>query len=1404
MCSCTQDEIKVREETLASHLERLSELRGLVSEIASAVGLDAQALLGGEVEALGQCLQDVRQSLTSLAEIAEKNVTSKNTTDGQLRQTKDYLDSVQSYVNDIREDTSVERDDAGVEENLRSLRDHLVGLSKKEGDIQKMKNEQSEAPYTKTDVSILEILKLWQQVFRETFQEYHRLSSRLIKNEDGAAVLKLWQEYILFVQQFLSESIPGDFESLSEHNQLCEIHHNLLLSQQGVLRSTEEPGGKLGSGVVEESIIEKFNSLTNLHNETLAKIVHRREQVNERLNKWEEYRNGQSKLLAWLKDIEKDRERLQLRYIHLRRVPVIQNRIQALLNRIPLGEHQSEQLQRQLDVIVSFCDEALSTSIRMEHAAITQRISNLQAGLQTWNSFLDKIALLVNEYEERVKKVQIIYSNVREIIAEYSHQIDDSKTTHTGISNSLENLRQARIRLNELTKDLEQLGVIQEQLKECVSPFDMKTINQRMWLLWHEQGDLDHQLATLCHKYEDKLSLRTTFEMRQARFMTWSEKLLKKMESDTMEKNIPLQDPDEAVRLIDTELRGEMALKEREYNWLLATGEQLHKTCGEEYSDVVAKQNIKSRVEEVRERWQQLENVGQSKLNKINDMTQTMSQLELKIAEIKAWLHKMELELSKPIAFENCTKESIDKLMEKHDQVKKLIEKESGEVGEVLNLCELLLSDVNVWKMYFDIEQIASSMQSIEKRWKNVCGTSAEQKRKITFVGKLLCELRRLTEEHNEWLNAQEEAVLKLDRSVDNFSTKEELHKAIAQIEHQINELESRGPVFEVLEQTYSKITKTNGLDSDSTKRHVLEARKMIMRWHCLLPKARSILDKFQSEMSLFKDFTDAHGNAVMALTRIDAKIVELEHLSSPELQEFPAQQLAELEKIEDILNTQNETLENADRLGLLIMEKHRKETASSVQEMIDEYQVLWKNIQQKIITLKSDLRQKVAEKSKQIADESVQVETLKFEQDIAVQVNTLPPKLQRMTSITAKDAYVMELSTALDELKHNMNDLEDAIQKDIPQKGSPELHSDGKLVAKLTAACQSSTELVKHLRDVLLKDCAASEEESNAEEIDRLLLKFEKLAKMAKKKELAIKELRLTISEAYVFVCEHESGRVLCPFCTNSNWSQLDNDLWRLEQWLQAAEGIQSSQNSPPTNIELLEDMIQDHREFLLDLEGHMSIMKSLNIVGNHLAEHTEDTDKADKLRERLEKNNTRWDVICVNAAAWQTILQKALLNNRQFHSIVSELTGWIEDTERQIRSTEPIDLTVDSDILKSKYNQLRELKSELERCEPRVLSLQEAANGVFNEEEAPEECNVIMARLTDLKLKLQSLIRVTGIYILRLGATLGLDPNEIDVTVTTSTSAGPTLHSLSYDLLDQASSTRGPSPAPGDSNDT
>ncbi|CAH1990103.1 unnamed protein product [Acanthoscelides obtectus] len=1365
------EKVKVCEETLAAHTKRLAELQELVSGIAEAVGVDANSLLGGEVTALGRKLEEAKDAIGALSDAAEENIRQKEGAKKDALERKEWLEGVRKEIVDMSKETTPTENEG----KLVVLRDHLLALSKAEGQIQQIKDKTVEISTTTTETSVIEVLELWQQVIRETFQQYHRLSTTLVKNEDGAAALRLWEEYLLYVQQFLQGTIPGDCHSLSEHQSLCQVHQNLLTTQQNVLQPSS------GGQTIEPSIMQQFSSLSNLHNEILSRIMDRHSEVQNRLNAWEKYKKDQNRLLAWLKGVEKERDHMQLRYMHIRRIPKLLTRIQTLLDKIPQGEEQADTLQRQQNILLQFCDDALATSIRMEHVAIKQRISNIRAGLDTWKQFLERIEILVKTHEEKVEKVQKLFVETQEIINE---SVSHSPASHASCTNRLEQLQRTRARLNTYTQQLEELVLSQEQLKECLSPSDMKTINQRMLILRYQQGDLDHQIASICHQLEDKLGVKSMFETRQARFIAWINDLENKLDEISEETAVP-SDPKELLRKLETELQAEMALKEREYNWLLKTGKELVDSCGDEYAEVTSKQIIQHRTDEVLVRWERLENLAKSRFNKINDMMQTIWQLEERIAQIRAWLTQIELQLAKPLIFEAATKEVIDRKIQDHDKLKKSIERESGNIGEVLNLCELLLSDPDVLKAHFSTDNVTHAVQNLEKRWKVVCGQSAERKRKISFIWKLLQEVLKLSTDHEQWINDREQQLKNLDKPVKKLG-KAEIQQLIYSVENEIKDIESRVPTFQILEQTYSKLATASGIDPENIQELTSRARVTIARWENLMPKAQSLLQKLQNELIPFKEFSLAHEDAVVGLTKLDAQVTELQHLSPPE--KVPLEErLKKLEAIEKRLNDQTPTLETADKLGLQIMKKSKKQEVTKIQEMIDEYQILCKNIHERIVEIKTEIMTQVKRQPREV-DESVQVETLKFEQDTAVQVNTLPPQLQRMTSISAKDAYLVELEAALGECKANLDELEMLVNKEIPKQGSSELPGSSKKIAKISANCQASVELIKHIHDLLINECNASETEACSEMVRMLVERFQVLLVKAKEKEQKLRELS-------------EAGRLLCPLCTKRNWAQLDNDLWRLEKWLQFAEGTQKSQRSPPSNIEQLEDVIQDHREFLLDLDSHKSIVRSLNIVGTHLADHSEDTSKATDLRERLEKDNKRWEVICQHAAEWQVQLQKALMNNQQFHAIISELCVWLEKNERKIKASEPVDLTAPTETIETKYNNFVGLRAELERCEPRVLSLQEAANQLFRDEDAPEGSSSIHRRLTDLRLKLQSLIRLTGIYTLKLGAVLGRDPNEIGIAVASSSGSGAEhLSPLSYDLLDHATQDGTTAEAPGD----
>merc|ERR1739838_816631 len=104
----------------------------------------------------------------------------------------------------------------------------------------------------------------------------------------------------------------------------------------------------------------------------------------------------------------------------------------------------------------------------------------------------------------------------------------------------------------------------------------------------------------------------------------------------------------------------------------------------------------------------------------------------------------------------------------------------------------------------------------------------------------------------------------------------------------------------------------------------------------------------------------------------------------------------------------------------------------------------------------------------------------------------------------------------------------------------------------------------------------------------------------------------------------------------------------------------------------------------------------------------------------------------------------------------------GWLEATTATIKEAEPVDLSVSKAVLTTKYNKFLELQKDLQRCEPRVVSLQEAADQLELQADSPA-CKQVKKKLAILSRSLRGLIQVCGIYLTNLARTLGLPPPQV-----------------------------------------
>lgn len=754
--------------------------------------------------------------------------------------------------------TPVHEDSEIVEDKLIALRDNLIALGKSEADIAPAK---AELPDIDRDVSdehsIVRILELWQAMFRDTFLHYHRLSTALVRSGDATTALRLWNEYLLDLQSFLSGSVPADYENLTEHRRLCRVHRNLLASQRSVLMNENKE-------TKNRDLADKFDTLTNLHNETLARIVERHDEVCTRIAAWDEYREIHTELLRWLKEIEREKEKLQLRYVHIKRIHKVLARIQNLTDKLPEGRKMTEKLLSNLKKVLEFTEDTYGASVRMEYAGTVKRVDNLQASLDTWRDFLTRILGLIGEYETLTGDLQKLYSRTQNEVMSYS---DEDRLSRPQLKKAIDRYSELRKKIDRTETQIEALSVIQEQLKECLSPQDIRIVNQKVWQLRQQRADLEHQLSIIIHRLQERMEIYAIFDSRLSRFSEWMTILESRLETTSI-SDIGALDPQDLIRRINSDVQAETAMKEREFEWLIETGGnlvELSKKDEKSYS-----KNTSKHLKDVQERWQRLQETGRSRIAKINELLQTITQLEERLTEIRLRLHSIEANLSAPVVLEHLTAKAVDNKFQERDEIHKDIENESGEVGKALNLCELIFNDPDVLKGNFDLRNLHTGVDIVDKKWKNICEMSEQRK-------KALKEIRKSAELANSLLPKVEKKLDAIERRVEKIETRkqrgeaedESVSKAV------IKDLDNLEGDVKKLEDAYSRVASARGIElRGSGADDAARLRTAVRRWQQL----RGRVDAAGADAH--KQFVAAHGKAVVALAEADVRLTRALHLA--------------------------------------------------------------------------------------------------------------------------------------------------------------------------------------------------------------------------------------------------------------------------------------------------------------------------------------------------------------------------------------------------------------------------------------------------------------------------------------------------------------------------------------------
>uniref|UniRef100_A0A8D8BCI2 Nesprin-1 n=2 Tax=Culex pipiens TaxID=7175 RepID=A0A8D8BCI2_CULPI len=1303
-------QLEVYQNLIVDKRKDLEQLKDLINNINVQVGFNVTGPLMLEIEDFSHKIEEIEENVISHKADMESNNFQSNENRFVLSQAQQLFDNLQQSYGDHDFNTDLES-------KVKHLREYMINLCATESRLEDILNGKQNGNLPESEVKNLHLIS--QSLLQDSLEQYQCLMQKIILHGNDENFINFWDNYMTFVKTFLEQDTPCDDTELRKlRNQYSLIAHLLKDLRALIMKKSS----------IEMSHAAKYNCLNEQHSYCITTAESRLVDIESRLRHWDKYNSIKSTLKQSISYIEREKYSLQLVYISLKEISKMQNKVNELQMLFPQIEQDLDDMQRETSEILSFTkDEHIMIQIRSDHGKLSQQTAKLKESIETWIDFLSRIA---NLHEHFHSKCDQIHYN----LVELTRCLEDVKIDSLGASqHHLNMLKNEQLRLVGIKDTLTTTNEIRDELKQRISVFDAKLIHQRVWQLWQMFEKLDYSLSVLLKQMQERLQNLKLFSQQYIILTNWMMEFENRINDSN--KYQTCEDDATFIKSVEELLLQELLLKENEIEWFNIVGVDLANNLqkGDEQLE------IKSKLELLNSNWKRLKTHCHNRTQKIQEVNSTTISLQRRIEDIKTWMNIIEHDLKSPFLFETLDDSTLNILMDQYDNLQRSIESNSGNVGEVLNLCEMLFTDVESWNVHIDRKHVLHDINNLELRWKNICLESTKRKADLLSIWNMLLEIEKITNSHQEWVEKCNRYLDTLENFYQSSVNIENISEIFEELAIRQSDMIAQEPISHILRKLFVSLNKHERADAANMRNVTNVAKRILSIWECLLWRSNNLKKELSDLQTMHTVFINEYENIIMALTQIDVQVINIKHLSEAK-DDTPEIKRKRLRDLHNELRFVINLFDKQDELGTSLIQ--RLSMPNSIHLKIQEYHDFANNIKSSLDALLSET---IQESDKQKSQHSSQIQTECFEKDSAVQVNTLPA-LSHGKSITAKEAYQYQLESALVEARGHLENLHTAIN----EINVNNFMTSTQKVSKVSATCESSIELIKHLNLMVLSETQSDEEDTMNKLVTIECDKFTQYQTEWRSKQQKLEELS-------------NDDYLTCPLCTNRNWQQIDNDLWRLEQWLQMAEANQKSQHTnPPTDIDTLEDTIQDHREFLLDLDSHKSIIKSLNIVGEHLATHTLDTEKAVRLRERLQADNQRWEKVCSLASHWQSQLHHALMDNKEFHRTVTELCAWLEQTENKIKSSEPIDLTSDMKLMERKYKTFRELRSDLVRCEPRVVSLQETTSQLtkYLEANKSQQFDEIYAKLTDLRLRFHSIRRLVEMYTIKIAAALGYDP--------------------------------------------
>ncbi|XP_033622809.1 nesprin-2 isoform X5 [Fukomys damarensis] len=768
-------------------------------------------------------------------------------------------------------------------------------------------------------------------------------------------------------------------------------------------------------------------------------------------------------------------------------------------------------------------------------------------------------------------------------------------------------------------------------------------------------------------------------------------------------------------------------------------------------------------------------------VKKLKETFTFIQQLDRNMSNLRTWLARIESELSKPVVYDVCDDQEIQKRLAEQQDLQRDIEQHSAGVESVFNICDVLLHDSDACANETECDSIQQTTRSLDRRWRNICAMSMERRMKIEETWRLWQKFLDDYSRFEDWLkSAERTAACPNSSEVLYTSAKEEL-KRFEAFQRQIHE---RLTQLELINKQYRRLARENRTDTASKLKQMVHEGNQ--RWDNLQRRVTAVLRRLRHFTTQREEFEGTRESILVWLTEMDLQLTNVEHFSESDaddkmrqLNGFQQEITLNTNKIDQLIVFGEQLIQKSEPLDAALIEDELEELHRYCQEVFGRVSRFHQRLTSRAPGLEEE--KEVSENEADMEDpREIQTEAWRkggeSEEPTSPQslCHLVPPTLGHERSgcetPVSVDSIPLEWDHTGDVGGSSSHEDEEgpyySAVSDVEIPENPEAYlkmttktlqaSSGKSISDSHSwHVPDSPSCAKHHYKQMEEDRSEPPIPSDAStpyKVPYVKLLLNPGTDGGKDGPSALNGSPQQEEEHLASVTGPHSGafdrweliqaqELHSKLRIKQNVQELNLVISDITAWLEKTEAELETLKMAkrPSNIQELELRAKRLQEILKAFDTYKTLMVSVTVTGKESlpAESAETTE----LQRRLCELSLHWEAVQAVTDSWRGDLRQSLMQCQDFHQRSQNLLLWLASAEERRQKALLADPKADHQVLLRCQRKLMQLGKELAERQPQVNSLREISASLLTKgnradcAEAEEKVHVIKKKLQQLR---------------------------------------------------------------------